>query len=251
MKSYTFILLIIFLNCVNGVKAEELVIGYFDLAPHIAFNKQTNKTEGILPDFLQNHIAPTMGVTFKFIHMPLARVLRSMKAGKIDGGALFGYTMARAEIYDYPINNFYNMQSVLVVRKNNMLNKIVSIDDIKDMRIGYVTAALITPIMKSKQIKMELMSGTNPWNRRLQMLMSDRLDAVYSPAKANLVYEANKLGATNDIKILSLPEKPSKMFTLFSKASKTSNLPHRYDKAFKKVDGDKLYKAMLLKHIVE
>jgi hypothetical protein len=131
MKIYRFILLISTLSYANNVNTEELKIGYFDLPPHITFNPQTNKIEGVLYDFLQNHIAPEMGDTFNFFHMPLARVLRNMELGLLDGGALFGNTVSRAKIHVYPKNHFYLMQSALVVNKNNTLNTITCINDLK------------------------------------------------------------------------------------------------------------------------
>ncbi len=228
------------------VKAESVSLGYFTLAPHIFQDKDGNAV-GPLPEFLNKHIGPAMGVTFKLVNMPLARILKEMERGELPGGALFGCTQDRTVTYNYPVHSFYSMQPVIAVLKSSPLDEISLPANLKKLSIGYVTDAIISLYMKNNQIEFLNLSGNNTWQRNVKMLLEGRLDAVYSPAEINMMHAANNVNVLDKIKIIRLPEAPNKLYSLFSndKAFDKLNLATKYDKAFKQVNGAHVYKSLL------
>jgi hypothetical protein len=228
------------------VKAESVYLGYFTLAPHIFEDKKGNAV-GPLPELLKKHIGPAMGVTFKLVNMPLARILKEMLTGSLAGAALFGYTQDRDEAYTYPVHNFYSMQPMIAVLKSNPINNFTLPRNLKKLSIGYVGGAIVSPYMKDHGIKFINIFGKNEWERSIKMLLNGRFDAVYSPMKMNMVHSIKAVNGFDKIKLIRIPEAPIKLYSLFSnnKVFDEFNLSGRYDKAFKRINGEKVYKTLL------
>jgi len=233
--------------------AEEVELAYFSLSPHIYKNSVDGQPSGIMPIFLHKFIAPEMGVKFKLVNMPLARILVEMERGNIAGAAVFGYTKERALRHQYPRSNFSQMRPLIAVNKSNPLNKINKISDISHLNIGYVTGAILTPFIKDRGLKIITIGGSNTWTRNLQNLVNGRLDAVFTPLEVNLIHSVKQAGVLKDIKMLHLPEPAIKIYTLFSKAENFSHLKlaERYDLAFEKINGRKVYRALMVDYLNE
>jgi hypothetical protein len=228
------------------VKAESVSLGYFTLVPHIFQDKDGNAA-GPLAELLNKHIGPAMGVTFKLVNMPLARILKEMEKGKLAGAAIFGYTPKRAEKYTYPVHSFSSMQSVIAVLKSNPISETSLTINLKKLSIGYVGDAIVSPYMKYHQIKFLNISGKNVWERNIKMLINGRLDAVYSPNKINMIHAVSSVSVLDKINIIRLPEAPLKLYSLFSNGKNfvNLNLSARYDKAFTQINGAQVYKSLL------
>lgn len=228
------------------VTAEEISLGYFILRPHIYQDKNGNAV-GPLPEFLYKYLGPEMGATFKLVNMPLARILKDMESGQLAGAALFGYTQNRASSHTYPRHNFYSMQPVIAVLKSSPLSESLLSTDLNNLSIGYVKDAIVSSYMKKNQIDFINIFGNNTWQRNVERLLKDRLDAVYTPNEVNMIYSAKTVNALDKIRIIRLPEAPIKLYSLFSnnKVFDELNLSERYDKAFKQINGAQVYKKLL------
>lgn len=242
MKKY--FLLFVMLQ-ISPLKAESLTLGYFVLGPHI-YHDAEGKTLGPLAEFLTEHIGPAMGVKFNLVNMPLARILKDMKDGRIAGAALFGFTKARDLVFTYPKHSFISMHPVITVLKSHPLTKVDSFDDIANLSIGYVKDAIVSPFMYKHDKVFINIYGSNTWERNINRLLKGHIDAAYSPIDANMRYVASKLGVLDNIRIIRLPEEPMKLYTLFSKSKQfiNSNLVKRYDDAFERIDGETVYKKI-------
>jgi len=225
-------------------QAEKVLLSYFELPPHITRNVDTNDAEGVLVDFLTTIIAPKMKVDFIFEFMPLKRTINELTNGDIDGTAILAYTPKRASSFiQYPANNFSEMRSVIIVKKNSSLHSIKTTDDIKDMKIGSFLGAIQTPFIKKAPVLWANISGKNPTQRNLNKLLMERIDGVYLPLEVVAVQEAYNLNIMDDIKILQLPEKPFKVFTVWG--GDKGQLKERYDDVMEEIDGYSIYKRML------
>jgi len=198
-------------------QAEKVLLSYFELPPHITRNVETNNAEGVLVDFLTNIIAPKMEVEFTFEFMPLKRTINELTNGDIDGTAILAYTPERANSFiEYPENNFSEMRSVIIVKNNNPLNIIKTTDDIKEMKIGSFLGAIQLPFIKKAPVLWANISGKNPIQRNLNKLLMERIDGVYLPLEVVAIQEAHNLNMMDEIRILRLPEKPFKIFTVWA-----------------------------------
>jgi len=230
-------------------QAEKILLSYFELPPHITKNVDTNDAEGVLVDFLTTVIAPKMKVDFIFEFMPLKRTINALNTGDIDGTAILAYTTKRANSsIKYPENNFSEMRSVLIVKKDSALHIVKATEDIKDMKIGSFLGAVQTPFIKKAPVLWDNISGKNPTQRNLNKLLMERLDGVYLPLERVAVQEAYNLDIMDDIKILRLPENPFQVFTVW--AGNKGDLKDRYDNAMEEVDGYNLYQQMLQSSIL-
>lgn len=249
MLKSIILLLLLFLLQLSTAKAESLTLGYFVLGPHIYVNEDGN-AQGPLPEFLTEHIGPSMGVTFNLVNMPLARILKTMKEGQIAGAALFGYTPARAEDFSYPSNSYISMHPVITVLNQHPLTQIESVDDIANLSIGYVKGAIVSPFMKSNDIVFTDIYGSNTWERNIQRLLKGHIDVAYSPIYANMSYVASKMNLLDSIRIIRLPEAPMKLYSLFSKHKNFKHLAlaKRYDRAFERINGKALYQKIYTRH---
>lgn len=236
---------------VSSIKAESLTLGYFVLGPHI-YHDVNGNAAGPLPEFLMKHIGPAMGVELSLVNMPLARVLKGVKTGRLAGAALLGFTEARNLTFAYPRNSFVSMQPVIAVLKNHTLTKVESVDDIANLSIGYVKDAITSPFMQSNGIVFTDIFGSNTWERNIQRLMKGHIDVAYSPIDTNMRYVAAKLNVLDKIRIMSLPEEPMKLYSVFSKHKKfiNSNFAKRYDEAFEHIQGEKLYKEIFSRYYI-
>lgn len=242
-------IILFFLLQISPLKAETLTLGYFVLGPHIYANAD-GKALGPLPEFLTEHIGPAMGVKFSLVNMPLARILKDVKEGRIAGAALFGFTKERGLVFAYPNNSFISMHPVLVVLNNHPLTKVETVDDIANFSIGYVKDAIVSPFMQNDGIVFSNIYGSNTWERNMQRLLKGHIDAAYSPIEVNMSYVASRLNIREKVRIMRLPEAPMKLYSLFSKHEQFihADLAKRYDEAFERIDGNALYNNIFTKH---
>ncbi len=228
-------------------KSEEVTLAYIDLYPHI-YSDENNVTQGPLSTFLNDYIAPEMGVTFKLVKMPLLRIFKSMDDGEISGIAIAGFNKERNLKYTYPSSYTYSMQSALLTKKTHALKRVISPSDLKDLRIGYFGGGIKTPYIKNNKIELQKIYGLNVWKRNFQRLLKNRVDAVYSPSKLNLISLVKQQKLKSITNIITLPEDPIKLYTIFANSlfNEENNLINRYNNAFKKVDGINIYPSLLI-----
>lgn len=221
----------------------------FNVAPHVFLDKKTGKVTGAIYEFINDHIAPEMGVKFIWKE-ELSNVPRQLNILRTKAGyaaALLVYSPNRAAVLDFTKIPYFKSQSTLVVRQNNPLKTISKIEDILHMKIGYAKGTYITIFMKNERIKFDLISHPT-WNEaNMQKLLLDRVDAVYAPDKAGLLYVIQKFNASKEVKIIDLPEEPAPFHIVFSKGSE--EMVEKYNQAFDKLDGQILYKRLLGKYL--
>lgn len=238
---------ILFFMCFT-VKSEEITIAYNDLFPHI-YSDENQEAIGPLSTFLNDYIAPEMGVTFKLVNMPLLRIFKSMDDGTISGIAIAGFDNERSLKYVYPEQHTYSMQSALLTKKTHELTQVTSPTDLKNLNIGYFGGGIITPYITNNKIELQNIYGLDVGKRNLQRLLKGRIDAVYSPSKLNLLSLVQQRNLEDTTKIIVLPGELIKLYTIFAKSTFNNkiDLIERYNQAIKKVNGIELYQNLLIK----
>lgn len=221
----------------------------FDVAPHVFLDDKTGKIAGTLYELINDYIAPEIGVKFIW-KAELSTVPRQLDILKNEAGyaaALLIYTPERAKVLDFTKKPYFKSQSAVVIHKNNALKTISKVEDILHMKIGYSQEAYITTFMKDKRIKFDLMSHPKFNEANIQKLLSNRVDAVYAPDKAGLLYVIQNLNASDDVRVIDLPEEPAPFHIVFSKGS--GEIVEKFNRAFEKLDGQELYKRLLTKYL--
>lgn len=230
---------------------EHVSLGYFVMKPYIYFDENPTAPSGIVPDFLNGHIAPKMNVNFRYVHLSIARILAEMKKGKLDGIAILGYNPERALEHDYPGNHMQEVEPILAILSDSKLTYDTLLSEKGPFKIGHVKDSIVTPSMLKLMDQFEIMHGDDVWKRSTEKLLLRRIDTLYAPFEAPLKAILKELNAERSVKVITLKQDAFKLYTIFSKHEnvRKRNLVHRYERAFTAADGKSAYRQVYEKHI--
>ncbi len=234
-------------NAETGVK--EVKIAFFNVPPHIYLDEKTGQMKGAAYELLANHIAPAMKVKFVWDSQPttIPRQISLLEENTGYVSALLVYTPDRAQKFIFPEVAYASGPSALALLKSNSLDKITKVEDIAGMSVGYASNAVITPFMKNDKVKFDLISTANFNEVNFKKLMAKRIDAVYAPDKASLLFFMKQMNLDKEFKILDLPEKSALYSVVFPKGLK--DVVESYVKALNEINGPQLYLKLLSKYI--
>ena len=228
--------------------AESIRVGYFNVPPYVWKAKESSELTGASVEFLEK-IAPEMGVNIIWgaTAVSVARQLFQLEHNELDAALVCAKNPERARVWDFPRHAFLETSPVLAVLKHHPLRQVRRVDDLLGLKIGYVHKAFLSPFMRDKSIKLEMLSHNDPIIANLTKLLAGRIDAQYQPDMPPLIFCAKHLNAQDQVKIIGLPEKIL-LYTVFSKKA-GGDLAARYDRAFEKVGGMQTYLKVLSKYI--
>jgi polar amino acid transport system substrate-binding protein len=232
--------------------SKTLSISYFVVPPHITYDYKSAEVSGAAYDFLNQKIAPEMGVEFVWEQypIPVPRQLRMLKKGQIDASIIFAKNDERSQIAQYPHSSFYDSRPVLALLKCHPLNQVRNVEDILDLDIGYNYQGYLSPFMKDKRIHLSNISHKDWITQNLRKLLKRRIDAMYVVEAPPILYAARRYNSGNKIKLIYLPEPKIPIFTVFSKKA-APDLKDKYDAAFKKVGGRSTYYKQFLGKFID
>ena len=241
LAGYTILLLLIPLLVAAQLFAEPIRVGYFIIPPYIIKEEGCAKPEGALVGFMEERIAPEMGVNVIWAERAtsLQRLLFQLEYGELDAGAVLAKKPERLSYLDYPRNPFFETSPCLALLKNHPLQEIHKVEDVLGLTIGCFGNSYLSPFMRDKRIKFEFVYTSDATLLVFRKLLAGRIDAQYQLEVPTLLYLAKKFDAEDKIKILLLPEKDA-LYTVFSKKA-GGDLAARYDRAFEKVGGMKAF----------
>lgn len=217
-----FVLLLTFAACYAdeiSTKPEsttqEIVVGFFQLAPH-AFVDEHNQPTGAALDYMQQQIAPRLGVKITWQMVPFSRLIYLLDTGKIDAALTLAKTPEREEKYLYPDTPITFMQSGLAVLAQNPLTAVEKHSDLQDTTIIFTKGGYLSPFMRDPSVNINYIVGdSNIFRTMLRLVVAERADAVYNPTALTLQYEARKIGITDKIRLIPLPDEPVGLYTVF------------------------------------
>jgi len=226
----------LFLMTNQNVLAETIKMGYFILPPHqYLLDDSAAKPVGAHIAYFEA-LTSMMGHEVEWVGpLPLPRLTEMLKAGdEIDGTIGFPKYPSFEEFLYYPESPLYWGQPILVVRQENPLTQIHSIDDIRDYRIGLIksVSGRYTPLIDEHRdaLTLEELGGDNWIAQNLQKLIVGRLDALFDRQTYSIPFVAAQLNLDTQIKVLPIPVSPSPFYVVFSKASKQGKtLLERYN----------------------
>ncbi len=234
-------------NAETGLK--EVKISFFNVPPHIYLDEKTGQMKGAAYELLENYLAPAMKVKFVWDSEPTAipRQVALLETNVEYASALLIYSPERAQKLIFPDVLYATGKTALALLKSNKLEKITKIEDITGLTLGYANNAIISPFVKNDKIKFDLISTPNFNEVNFKKMLANRIDAVYAPDKASLLFITKQMNLEDQIKVLDLPEKPALYSAVFSQSLK--DVGERYNKAIKELNGQQLYIKLLGKYI--
>lgn len=228
---------------------KEVKIGFFNVPPHLYLDEKTGQMKGAAYELLENYLAPAMKVKWAWDTEPttIPRQVSVLETNAEYVSALLIYSPERAQKLIFPDVLYASGKTALAVLKSNELEKITTVEDIAGMTLGYANNAVISPFVKNEKVKLDLISASNFNEINFKKMLAKRIDAVYAPDKASLLFIMKQMNLEDQIKVLELPEKPALYSAVFSQSLK--DLADRYNKAIKELDGQQLYIKLLDKYI--
>jgi ABC-type amino acid transport substrate-binding protein len=216
-----------------GVHAQSLKIGFFDVPPHVAIDASGLPIGPAVNLF--KAVAQKMGVTdLRYQQLPLVRLLLQLESGETDVAIFISKTPEREAKFHYPSKPYYQTQPGLAVNSASPLMQIKTTEDIKALKIGTMQGSVLSASLRQPYLQLTEISGTGLYARAIQMLLLDRLDAVYSPDANGLLVEARMLDADKKIRVLALPDPANGIYCIFSKKA-AAVYASKYDLALEAV----------------
>ena len=245
-----FLIAAIILFSLSSFAEQEIKIAYFNNPPFIIYDKEEKEvTGGALFEFLEQHIGPEMGVTFKWERSPssIPNELESLENGSVDAISLLAHSPEREKKYAFTATPFFMPSPAIAVLMSNALEKVDKVEDILSFKIGYARDSYLSPFMRDERIDFKLISSSNPHEQNIHKLMLGSVDAVYTPDISSLLGVLRELKYEDDIKIVKLPENKSRCHVVFAKD--LESVAVRYDEAFRKIDGESIFMQIMSKYI--
>ena len=245
-----FLIAALILFCDTSFAEQEIKITYFNNSPFIIYDEEERKvTGGALFEFLEQHMGPEMGVTFKWGRSPspIPKQLESIENGSADAIALLAHTHERQKKYAFTAIPFFMPSPAIAVLMSNKLEQVDNVEDILSLKIGYARDSYLSPFMRDERINLKLITSSNPHEQNIHKLMLGSVDAVYTPDISSLLGVLRELKYEDDIKIVKLPENKSKCHVVFAKDLEAVAV--RYDEAFRKIDGERIFMQIMSKYI--
>jgi len=245
------VLIIIFLTYAsNSVANDTIRIAYFNVPPHMIYDSEKEKlVSSAVYDLIEKFIAPKMGVKFDWQQTPtnIPRQLASLSSETIDASALLIYSSERSKKFIFTKEAYIHSSSAIAVLKTSSLQSINKVEDILGLKIGYAAKSFLSPFMRDKRIKLDLISSPHFNNHNFKKLLAGRIDGVYAPDKAGLLMVMKEMSLENKVRVISLPEEAVNFHVVFSKNNK--EMAQRFDQAFAELDGRILYLKLLSKYL--
>ena len=245
-KSVTYILialiLLVSLSLSTKVSADDFHVGYFSVKPH-AMLGSNQKPEGVAADYFER-IARKMELSaVRFSLFPLKRLLIALEQNKIDMALLLAKNPERSAKFVYPAEPFCLSRPCIVVNASNHLKIVPSVEVLLPFTINESAGAYRSPFLRDQRLKIEPLYGSEFTSRCFTKLVTGRIDACYQPDHYPLEFEANRAVHKSRIRILTLPESPVGLYSVFSKESANHFLT-KYEIALGQVKQDILYEEL-------
>ncbi len=237
--------LIVFVGGTYG--KDKIKIGYFKLEPHTI--SDANKHSGALIDLWENQFAPAMDVEIEWQGpLPPSRLLAALKDGELNVIALLAKNPEREKMFDFPKEMFFAMEAGVALLKENKLEKINSADDLFGLNLGFFKEGFIPPTLKNDKIKWDLVSAPDWQQVNFTKLTANRIDGAFNPENLSLVYEANKTGLKDKVKVLTIPNTAASLYSVFSKKDNGKFL-QKYNLVLSQFSLKEKYKELIKKYI--
>lgn len=155
--------------------------------------------------------------------LPLLRLGAKLKDGSIDGTLGFVHSLKGKKYLYYAVPPLYMAQPILIVRNDNPLKKIMSINDIQGYNIGLAVTSggVFTPFLDMHRDKFSLEAvGGDAWvEQNIKKLLIGRIDAIFDRQEYTFPFIAKMTHTYDRIKVLPIPDPKTPMYVVFSKAS--------------------------------
>ncbi|USD65852.1 hypothetical protein [Vibrio sp. SCSIO 43136] len=221
MSKFLYVLCFLSTLLSPSINAKVFTVGYFSLPPHsYSVRSQAN---GAAVEYFEYLFSETPHKIEWLGPLPFPRLINYLKSGAVDAALIVSKGQDRQDYIYFPEFSFISVQPTIGLVKQHPLDKITDIKDVLPLKMGFLEGANLPPLLNAyhNEIQIEYLSGKNWVRQNLHKVLKGRLDAAFDLNETTMQFEAIKLGVEQELKFLSLPEKPKQLFTGFSKFSQS------------------------------
>lgn len=244
------IVIFLLMLVIASVNAEKIKIGFFQLEPYVIEQAGGKPPTGASVEYWETHIAPKIGVESEWVGpLPMLRLLKSLEDGEIDVIIVMAKNPDRDKRFLFPATYYLQMRPSLCFLKESAVTKLVKADDMFNMKIGYVDGAFIPPIMKHEKITIDMSKSENYKKNNFDKLLAKRIDAILDVNDISNLYEANRYGILDKIKMVLIPTDATPIFTIFPRTEKGEKLLKRYEPVNEKLHKTATFETIMKKYL--
>ncbi|HRX15737.1 MAG TPA: transporter substrate-binding domain-containing protein [Spirochaetota bacterium] len=231
MMHRLFFLILLLLFSLQMHAAETLHIAVINLEPFLTDEGKGKTPGGIAVDYWRDYIAPRMNVSVKFSGpYPIRRAEYMLKNGEVDAVMHLTKIPEREKDFLFPETHLTGIKSCLVVPVDSSITKVLKTEDMYGWTILFIDSAYVPEMLLHRRINIEKVSGTDFRHIQLNMLLASRGEAMLDINQVSLLFYLRNRGYLDRVRIITLPVKPQKVYTIFSKTAKGMDLKRRFDK---------------------
>ena len=240
-------------------KAQERVrIVTFLWPPNMITDKlgaKPGQPKGAIVQVWENYIAPKAGIKIEWLGpYPFSRAMSMLESGEADAIQHLSKTPEREKKFIFSTKPIMRGRQGLVVLKNEKMNAITSVQQIKDKPIAMIGEGYLAPfyLQNKNQLKLVEVYGEEAGRQIVKMVLSGRVWGGYFTFSEVLMYYAASEKRLNDLKVISFPGSDSyeTIYTAFSRKCDPA-LIRKIDTAITAVSETYDYPAMMRRISVE
>ena len=189
----------------NVAQAQQsLTMGYFDIPPHVV-TVEDGTPKGAAVSYFEDFIAPHLGlaVVWDSVFTPPSRLMNQLRNGDKDAMIFLGKTKERTAYLHYP-DPYLVVPETLAFKVDHPIDRVSEVDDLHGLSIGFLVAGRIPEALQDDGIAFDLIAGKRLFERNVEKLLLDRIDAIYAPLSTALTSTPSDLhSATIDLRTAS------------------------------------------------
>ncbi len=197
--------------------AHALVIGVYELSPHIVADAQKDPT-GAVVDFVQDVLVKSG--EFPVVEWRVAnfaRTLRDLEVGKLDMVFMVAHNAQRQALFRYSSQPLFDTRSAVVVSKAGQLASLTQLEQLRRLRVGHAHGSIVPDYLKALDVELYDIPGDDYFARGLKMVELQRLDAYFAPTLSNAQYLFKTYQGAEALSVQPLPVEPLSLYVVFRK----------------------------------
>ncbi|MBN1647251.1 MAG: transporter substrate-binding domain-containing protein [Spirochaetales bacterium] len=223
------ILVLCFLGCMS-VYAQTIKMGLFLLEPFMVEKNAHGQPGGITVDYWREYVAPGMGMKLEVVGIfPVLRLMKMLENGEIDVIPLMTKIPYREERFLFPESQLTEIISCLILRPDSKINNITRPEDLFGLKVAFLEAAYVPPIMDHPEIIIETVSADDYRDINLRKLFTGRVDAQLDINYLSLMYYLEQHGLIDKVKIVFLPTHNESVYSIFQMSERGKMLRDKFE----------------------
>ena len=228
----------------GAVHAQEtLRIGYWNIPPHV-IEVVDEKPKGAAISYFDKYIAPRLGITITWDEniTPPTRLMDQLRKGQKDAMIFLGKTKERTEYLHYP-DPYLDISQTLAFLNSHPINRITKVSDLYGLRVGFLVGGRLPDVLRDDKIQYDLIAGERLFQRNVEKLLIDRIDAIYAPLTISLVNIIEHMEVSDQVKLVPIEFlEPVLIYTVFSKRTVSETVVEKYNRALETAKKEQQYK---------